>query len=744
MSNKKLGIITLYGNYNFGNRLQNYAVQQIFRNRGYEVETLVCEKSKVKYYARNIKKTWMYIKGDGVGIRYIQFKKFNRRKIPTRYFFTKNGLYPSSIANEYAFFSVGSDQVWNPELRKNERENFFLRFAQRDQRICVSPSIGVDSIEPKYWADYYNGLQGFPYLSCRESEGAAAISKLVNRPCTHLIDPTLAITSEDWREKFSEPIKENKAYIVMFFLGDIAPVLDENIRKYAQEKRYTVLVPSMPKCKYYGMSPEQFVYMIDHAALVFTDSFHVAAFSVNLNTPFYVFDRHEKLETSNKMNSRIRSLTSLFGLEDRYVNMSFSAFNDRCDFEGANAVLRNERDAFNAYIDTCLSQREMAPYKLPDEACTGCMSCASACPKKCLEMIKDKEGFLRPVLNADECINCGKCVHSCPVLSCEKKKGEQTRSYAAAQIDKSALDISSSGAVFPLICKWILDKGGVVCGAIIDENQIVRHTIAQTLNECSQFYSSKYVQSNIGDCYSLIHSYLKGGRYVLFSGTPCQIEGLRSFLGRTYEKLILVDCVCHGVPSPDVWAKYVEHIKQTYLGGEAIESVNFRDKSLGWENYSLSVRSKNNSYCKSRMEDIYCKGFSTNLFLRRSCHDCPFKGIIRNSDITLGDFWGVDQFLPEAKCAAGTSMIMVHSERGQEIWNDISGLLTTAPFDITKYVERSNKAIVMSVIPNSNRKKFFIAMPSEKIDKVISQFAIAEKRTLIDRVQGRLQRIVKR
>ena len=743
MSRGKVGIITLYGNYNFGNRLQNYAVQQIFRNRGFDVETLVCEKSRSKYYARNVRRSLKFLKGNGVGRRHVQFKKFNRRKIPTRYFFTKDGLFPSSIAGEYSFFSVGSDQVWNPELRKNERDNFFLRFARRDQRICVSPSIGVAEIEKKYWADYYDGLQGFPYLSCRESEGALAISGLTGRSCAHLIDPTLAITGEEWRERFAEPVKEKDPYVVVFFLGEADADLTDNVKKFASGKGYKIIWPSDPKDKYYGISPEQFVYMIDHAALVFTDSFHVAAFSVNLKTPFYVYDRHERLDASNKMNSRIRSLTSLFGLEDRYVDRTFNLFSEECGFEKADATLEKEREAFDLYIDECTRQGELAPNALPDSKCTGCLACVSACPVKCLEGKKDREGFVRPVLDQARCVNCGRCAAVCPVISLNRKNGEHTEAYAAYQNDVAALEKSSSGAVFPLICKWVIEKEGVVFGAVIDDHQTVRHAAAQTLKGCEAFYSSKYVQSDTGSCYEQALSYLKDGRYVLFSGTPCQAEGLRAFLGKEYEKLILVDFVCHGVPSPDVWSDHVNMIKDVYLSGEDITAVNFRDKTSGWENYSLTVKSENHTYIGSRTDDPYCKGFSANLFLRRSCHDCAFKGTERDSDITLGDFWGADGFLPEAKNAGGTSMVLVHSAQGRMIWNDISVHLTSTSFDVSKYAERSNRAMMISVAPNENRKAFFSDRMTMGTGEAVAKNAVVKKRTFAERAIGKIRRTLR-
>ncbi len=350
---KKIGIVTLYGSYNYGNRLQNYAVQELLRKEGYLSETLVCKKSRIKEVLRDFYYRLRVITNDNVAKRHLSLKKFNKQNIYTNVVYRKNGLLPTEIANKYDAFCVGSDQVWNPEIRKKERWNFFLQFAKSYQRICISPSVGVSSISSKYREEFSKYLSTFKYLSCREAEGTNEISVLSGKRCEHIIDPTLAMTQEEWR-KFETKLDIKKKYIVIFVLGILNDSIKNKIKDYANKEEYEIIELSDISNPYYSISPKEFVWLIDKAELVFTDSFHAAAFSINLNTSFYVFDRQQNEEIANHLSSRIRSLVSLFGLEDRYIESEIENFLIECDFYKANQILIQERNKFNKYLKKCL------------------------------------------------------------------------------------------------------------------------------------------------------------------------------------------------------------------------------------------------------------------------------------------------------------------------------------------------------------------------------------------------------
>lgn len=351
----RIGIVTLFGNFNYGNRLQNYAVQQLLAEEGYTSDTIACMPSKGRETLKKINKIILGLIGDPQGKRFVRFEQFNRDMLCVRKVFDPERKIPACLSDEYAYFVTGSDQVWNPELRFRERYSFFLQFARPEQRICVSPSIGVTHIEEQYADFYRDGLQGFRYLCCREKAGAEEISRISGKECVHLIDPTLAVSAEHWREIAQYKHNPKEDYAVLFFLGDVRQDLQEWVDELAREKGYKVIVPSDQKDPYYAMDPRAFVALIDGAKLVLTDSFHAAAFSVNLNTPFYVFDRQEKKAESNHMSSRIESLVQMFGLENCYVGSELPQ-EGQWDFDHANSILAEERQKIRDYLHKCLNR----------------------------------------------------------------------------------------------------------------------------------------------------------------------------------------------------------------------------------------------------------------------------------------------------------------------------------------------------------------------------------------------------
>lgn len=350
---KKVGLITLYGNFNFGNRLQNYAVQTIFEKHGLVCSTIVIKKTRGKEF---LKKTHQIVKslfGDNVSKRKNKFDSFNSQNIHRNVIYKKNGLIPVSLSEQYDIFCVGSDQVWNPEIRKKERWNFFLQFAKPSQKMCIAPSIGVTCIPTQYREEFAKYFCEFTFLSCREKDGAEDIAKLSQKDCKHIIDPTLAITRDEWLV-FSEGLNIEKKYVVIFFLGDIHDFCLGKIYEFSQKNGYEIINLSDTKSSFYSINPQNFVWLIDKAQMVFTDSFHAAAFSINMNTPFYVFDRHEQQEEANHMSSRIQSLAELFSMSERYCKHDLREINEICDFTDANKILIEQRHIFNGYVERCI------------------------------------------------------------------------------------------------------------------------------------------------------------------------------------------------------------------------------------------------------------------------------------------------------------------------------------------------------------------------------------------------------
>lgn len=309
--------------------------------------------------------------------------------------------------------------------------------------------------------------------------------------------------------------------------------------------------------------------------------------------------------------------------------------------------------------------------------CCGCTACVSICPKDCISMKSDDEGFLYPEVDVKICIDCGLCEKVCPVLHPVKKE-EPSLVYAAINNNETIRLKSSSGGIFTLIAEHIIECGGVVFGVCFDKNWNVIHDYTETKEGLAKFRGSKYVQSFIGNSFNQVKSFLDSGRDVLFSGTPCQVVGLKNYLRKSYSNLYTVDVVCHGVPSPDVWKKYLQETvckryntnKKKLNYTDYISSINFRSKEYGWKKYNMRIEFKDGTiYSMPFFDNPYMNIFLSDLSLRPSCYNCPSKIANTQSDITLADFWGVDNINPEIDDDKGCGLVLIHNKEILDLLN---------------------------------------------------------------------------
>ncbi|MBR4711020.1 MAG: Coenzyme F420 hydrogenase/dehydrogenase, beta subunit C-terminal domain [Clostridia bacterium] len=314
-------------------------------------------------------------------------------------------------------------------------------------------------------------------------------------------------------------------------------------------------------------------------------------------------------------------------------------------------------------------------------ACCGCAACANVCPKQCIAMEANEEGFLYPKVREDACVHCGACEKVCPVLHPEPAGTDLNEVWAASATDPEILRQSSSGGLFSLLAQACLDAGGCVFGAAFaPDMRTVRHTMAETPDELAALRGSKYMQSEIGDCYTKVREQLKSGRQVLFAGTPCQVAGLRRFLGRDEDNLLLVDLICHGTPSALLWQKFLASVEKK-TGGKAV-AASFRHKKNGWQTFGTNIDFSNRpSYYQTFKTDPYMRVFLRNTCLRESCYRCAVKEAGLASDITIGDFWGVRKAAPEMNNEMGVSLALIHTEKGKARFGQILPALSAKEVD---------------------------------------------------------------
>ncbi|MCD7791349.1 MAG: Coenzyme F420 hydrogenase/dehydrogenase, beta subunit C-terminal domain [Bacteroides thetaiotaomicron] len=344
---------------------------------------------------------------------------------------------------------------------------------------------------------------------------------------------------------------------------------------------------------------------------------------------------------------------------------------------------------------------------LEKSLCCGCSACSSICPVDAINMRMDGEGFSYPYINQDTCRNCGLCRSVCPVTNLNTSPKEYVKkAYAAFHNDRNIISNSSSGGIFSALAVYVLQQGGCVFGATYNDTfTSVHHIKIKSLDELCLLRGSKYLQSEIGYIYRTVKDCcVNDDKLVLFTGTPCEVEGLCSYLGKSYDNLICVDIICHGVPSGVVWDAYIKLLEEKYKAKTI--SVDFRNKRKGWENYSVDICFQNGKrYHRDHEKDLFMNCFLSDMILRPSCYNCSFKKINRVSDITLADFWGVDRICPSMHNPDGTSLVVVNSRKGADILEQIESEITLKEVDFDGAMEW-NASYISSAPKPDNRDAF--------------------------------------
>lgn len=746
----KTGLVTFYHIHHYGALLQAAATERAVERLGGECEI-------VDYFVNQ--NNDLFRRPTGLGsaaadahtalhyqalkTRYQRFEAFARRnlRISGHRFESLEELWAAELP--YDVILAGSDQIWNPKIFPDGHFDpvFFGVFSQR-RKIAYAPSFGVPRI-PEGMEDELRGyLAAFSHLSVRERQGQKIVEDIAGKTVPVVLDPTLLLTRDQWAAMANTPsgypsggdLNTPRGYILCYCISR-PDALAPYIQSLADRTGLPVVqlcgvrqkVHPRARCVL-DAGPAEFLGLFQNAAYVCTNSFHGTVFSVQFQKPF--FTAVAPGELAEPESSRTFSLLSTLGLTERIIGKGDTAGLDAgIDWAAVEARLDAARQSSLDYLRAALAGEETAEAPGPQAAegglpvladhtrCTGCGACMSGCPRDAITMARDKEGFAYPAIDKEKCVRCGHCTAVCPILH-EREPKSLPAAFAAWNRDEGIRRDSTSGGVFTALADYVLESGGVVYGAAMDGRQHLRHIACFRKEDLWRLRGAKYVQSDLGETFREIKAVLAAGRAVLFSGTPCQVDGLYRYLGCRPEKLITCDLVCHGVPSPGVWEDMARSIETRRHKG--LQAVRFRNKVTGWRDSHFTA-----VYDDGTVESVplfrteYGRAFGRALFLRPSCHRCAYTNLNRPGDFTLGDFWGLKpEELPEQQ-EKGINLLLVNTAHGSHIFDQLP--LSRQAFPVERAVA-GNPRLASPIGPAADRAAFFAAYALEPFEQVRKKF----------------------
>lgn len=372
--------------------------------------------------------------------------------------------------------------------------------------------------------------------------------------------------------------------------------------------------------------------------------------------------------------------------------------------------------------------------KVGKKDCTGCMLCVKKCPVGAIS-VTERDGFPTPTVDAAKCIKCGLCNRVCPPVS-PRKESEPRRVIALRDKDEGNLRASSSGGAVGLLADAFFRTGGVVSGVVYDENMRAVHKIVRTSEEYAPVRGSKYVQSTMGDIFAELEDELKSGKPVLATGTPCQIAAIKAYFGEKYDNLYTLDLICHGVQSPQIFREYVSALEKKY--GAKVTDFKFRDKTNGWKKSNVKVSfADGREIIMTRDECEYFKFFN---YLRRSCHNCRYRNFNNRSDVTVGDYWGVESLTDKFSDDRGVSILLCHTEKGEQMISMIEPNAQIVESSL-EHAIATHKKLKSSVAAPPPRNEFFRIMGSEGYEQAIKFF---KKKTKLFNIKRKIKKFIKK
>lgn len=694
---KKIGIITVHRNVNYGANLQAFASCKYINNLGFDAEI-------IDYYPKEIDKdnylfSWLKLSYDcGKSKSVFHNLKLitalamsapdKNKRLKSFYAFRKNHCKQSvkyenfdDIANGgYTDVVCGSDQIWNPDITNGINPFYFGDIYGVSNRISYAASLGKSAYKDVHEQKAAELIRSMDYVSVREEKSVDYIKSISGKNVENVCDPVFLLEKEEY-EKIAQPIKVKEPYLLVYSVISNPQMLSA-AKKYAEQNGLTLVEICQNKnrrSKHLQLSaatPEELLGAMKDAEVVVTNSFHGTAFSIIFNKDFCVFDNILR-------KGRISNLLSKAGLENRIVEDEIKELAP-INYDEVNNSLEDFINSSKQFLNTALK----AEKKLITDNCIGCGACKAVCKVDAISLIKDYGGFIKGYIDTNKCINCNLCTKTCPALNIPKKTNPQK--VFAFKAQDNIRKKSTSGGAATAIAENIIKNSGVVYGASLDENFNLKHIRVDSIENLSLIQGTKYIQSKMADCYVNIRNDLEVNKSVLFIGTPCQVAGVKNYVSQKKiddRNLYLCDIICHGVPSPKVFNDYIGWLK-TVENGE-IKKYYFRNKDVSWRGDSSAVETEKSEFIHNKNTSAFLNLYYSNNITNNVCFNCHFTSLDRVSDLTVSDFWGIEKDNPEFEDVLGVSMVMVNTSKGKTLFDALDGEKSEANIDNAKQPQLS-------------------------------------------------------
>ena len=743
-----VAISTLVGWFNNGNRLQNYALQHFLSNNfNVEVKTLMYPTyllvNKENSLAHRIVRFIKVCKLPKSRVKYKKFKNFDKVVNYDTTLYTRKNVY--SLNEKYDYIISGSDQVWNSGFRLN---SFLLKHIDKDKRISYAASACKSELNLSEICSYKKNLDYFKGISVREKQATDLLQPLTKEKVNWNIDPTFLVSSAHWKtlEKKPKGINKSKDYLFLCMLGETSSEYKNFIKEIAKENNLKIVDINNKKSKFFTTSPDEFLYLVDNAKVVLTDSFHAIVFSIIFKTPFVHLARIDNV--LGDMSMRIKSLELLFNTKFRTLD-NFSKNNKKELFsfpiKNSEEIIEKEKQKSIDYFKNCFKNKDRQNnLNDKDFDCSGCGLCANICPVKAIKYETNDKGFIRPVIDQKKCIHCGLCSKNCTVMHQYEKENFDNGLYALKRKIANTNDKSSTTGLFAKLASEVLLHNGVVFGAKYEKNknEFVKITKQEDLK---LIQGSKYYQFDITKSYEEIEKELKTNKQVLVCATPCQIAGLYAkFKG--YENLTLVQVICHGVPSFTLFKRYC---KETY--NKMPDDVNFKKNTPAWDNYSVAYTFEDNQIQELSSKEGWLRLYLSNYALNDCCYYCNYAGRKTGADLTIGDCWGIKRINRMFYSSDGVSLVAVNTNKGNNLLKKV-----ISDFNYMKIKKNKYSSCNVNLFDGTEyhpekiykQYEFYDRIKSQGISETYNQMQGVEneqkkKRTFLQRVKNKIKRIIR-